>query len=162
MKIELINPETQAKLRKPVLIGTGIIIVLGVGWLIFHKVTTPELTSNEFYDRTSGTVVDTYGGSPSNGDSPNIIYGIESIEDALPDQIYSKIETLSEQFVTYAYPNDQFSYQKDSLKQVEDYYIFEIIASKQKLTLRFASTEDQLAWLEILSGDSVVYTYGKD
>lgn len=163
MDIELIKPQTQAKLKKPVLIGVGILVILGMGWMIFNATTTPELSTNEFYDRTSGTVVDTYTGASSNGDSTNVIYGIASIENNLPNLVYAEMENLIKQFTTYAYPNEQFSYEKDSLEENKDgVYTFKISSNKRALIIRISATNDEqkkLSWLEISSDKSVIYSY---
>jgi len=160
MDIELIKPETQAKLRKPVLIGVGVLLVIGLIWLITHIVTTSGLSSTEYIDKTSDTVVDTYAGAVN--ENINLVYGIESIEDSLPAQTYSKLETLSEQFVTYAFPNEQFSYKKSSLREdgEEGFYTIEIESKDRKLKIRFASNaEGVLSQLEILSGKAIIYSY---
>lgn len=160
MNIELIKPETQAKLRKPVLIIVGVALVLGIIWLVTHIVRTSGLSSTEYIDSTSGTVVDTYGGAVV--ESSNLIYGIESIEDDLPPLVYGKLETVARQFVTLAFPNEQFSYKKSSLRQdAEGYYVFEIESSERRLTVRFVNTEDELTQLEIISGKSVIYNYDR-
>lgn len=161
MNIELIKPETQDKLRKPVLIVAGILVIVGIIWLIAHIVSTNGLSSTEYIDKTSDTVVDTYAGAVT--ESGNLIYGIESIEDELPAPTYSKIETLTEQFVTYAFPSKQFSYKRSSLRKNEedDTYSFDIEAKSQKLKVRFSIADDELAELEIISGKTAIYNYSR-
>ncbi len=165
MEIDLIKPQTQAKLKKPVLIGAGVLIILGISWITINAVATPDLSANEFYDRTSGTVVDTYTGASSNGDSTNVIYGLSSIEENLPNSIYNETENLVRRFTTYAYPDAQFSYEKDSLgKDAEDNYSFRISSKKYALTIRFSKTDNEqssLLWLEVLSDNSIIYNYSK-
>lgn len=160
MNIELIKPETQAKLRKPVLIGAGVVLVLGLGWLITHIVKTAGLSGTEYIDKTSDTIVDTYAGAVTR--SGNLVYGIESIEGDLPALVYSKLETLTEQFVTYAFPNEQFSYKKSSLREEEEFYVFEIESKTQRLEIRFSGKDEELSQLEILSGKSIIYSYYND
>lgn len=159
-KIELIKPETQAKLKKPVLITTGVIVVLGLIWLIIHITRTSGLGADEFYDTTSGTVVDTYG----QGSVPttNIVYGAQQIEEEIPANAYGSMISKLNQFVGVAYPNDQFSYKKNSLKKgPEDTYIFKIKSSKRELRIEFGINEENLDWLEVFSDKSSVYSLNK-
>ena len=159
MDITLIKPETQAKLRKPVIIGVCIIIILGAIWLVTHIVTTHDLSDTQYIDKISGTVVDTYSGSEVSDE--RIIFGIESIEDSLPGPAYGTIETLTGNFITYAYPDEQFSYKKNSLKENDDGYTLKIASNKRELVIKFYDVDDELQQLEIISGDTPIYNYNK-
>lgn len=157
MDIQLVKPETQAKLRKPVLVGTGILLVLGSGWFIAHAIRTSELSRTEHIDRISDTVVDTYSGAVADG---NTIYGLTALQNDFAMPVYHKLATLSENFVTFAFPNEQFSYKKSSLRQdAEGTYSFEIESKSQRLEVRFTTAAEQLNYLEILSNETSIYDY---
>lgn len=157
MNIQLIKPETQAKLRKPVSIGTGILLTIGIGWFIVHAIQTSGLSRTEHIDRVSGTVVDTYSGAVTDG---KVIYGLETIQSDFAMPVYHKLAALSEEFVTFAFPNEQFSYKKSSLRQdAEGTYSFEIESKSQRLEIRFTATDDKLNYLEILSNKTSIYDY---
>lgn len=157
MDIQVIKPETQAKLRKPVLAGTGILLILGLGWLIAHAIRTSGLSRTEHIDRISDTVVDTYSGAVTDG---NTIYGLTTLQNNFAMPVYHKLATLSENFVTFAFPNEQFSYKKSSLRQDADgTYSFEIESKSQRLEIRFTTADDQLNYLEILSNETSIYDY---
>ncbi len=157
MNIQLIKPETQTKLRKPVLIGTGILLICGVGWFTIHAIQTSGLSRTEHIDRISDTVVDAYSGAATDG---KVIYGLETIQGDFTMPVYHKLATLSEEFVTFAFPNEQFSYKKSSLRQdTEGTYSFEIESKSQRLEIRFTTTDDKLNYLEILSNKTSIYNY---